>query len=225
MDSNNLRTGQGQVQIPAGEVIGGEAVAAAAVGLDGSDWRNHLEADSRQRIVNKIMETLKRHIPLTGQEGLQELKNIAVGLEEKIYTAATGQSDYLRKISLKMLTMDSKSQNSTPTNNKNPQDPGTRRSKRQKRGVPEPASSSEDPPSPSDKASVKVQLAHLRGVVRKEAHQNACFRSSMDTMMRRFAVKIGVDHDDIMPLFTMPPPLDLPITQPPRDETESNSDA
>ncbi|EYU26806.1 hypothetical protein MIMGU_mgv1a020764mg [Erythranthe guttata] len=172
------------------------------------------------------MEILKRrNIPFTGQEGLQKLKNIAVGLEEKIYTAATSQSDYLRNISLKMLTMDWKSHNSTPTNNKNPQDPGRRPGKRQKRGVPEPASSSEDPPSPSDKASVKVQLAHLRGVVRKEAYLNACFRSSMDTMMRRFAVKIGVDHDDIMPLFTMPPPLDLPINQPPQDETESNSDA
>lgn len=51
MDSNNWRTAQGQVQIP-GQVIGGEAVTAA--GMEGSDWRNHLQADSRQRIVNKM---------------------------------------------------------------------------------------------------------------------------------------------------------------------------
>ncbi|CAK9145924.1 unnamed protein product [Ilex paraguariensis] len=57
------------------------------------------------------MEILKRPLPFSGQEGLQELKKIAVRFEEKIYTAATSQSDYLRKISLKMLTMEPKPQN------------------------------------------------------------------------------------------------------------------
>ncbi|KAI5321359.1 hypothetical protein L3X38_030430 [Prunus dulcis] len=75
------------------------------------DWRNQLQPDTRQKIVNKIMETLKRHLPFSSQEGLQELKKIAVRFEEKIYAAATSQSDYLRKISLKMLTMETKSQN------------------------------------------------------------------------------------------------------------------
>ncbi|KAJ6416099.1 hypothetical protein OIU84_004826, partial [Salix udensis] len=72
------------------------------------------------------MDTLKRHLPFSGQEGLQELKKIAVRFEEKIYTAATNQSDYLRKISLKMLTMETKSQNTTPTtgNANKPLDPG-----------------------------------------------------------------------------------------------------
>ena len=37
------------------------------------------------------METLKRHLPFSGQEGLQELKKIAARFEEKIYTAATSQ--------------------------------------------------------------------------------------------------------------------------------------
>ena len=37
------------------------------------------------------METLKRHLPFSGQEGLQELKKIAVRFEEKNYTAATSQ--------------------------------------------------------------------------------------------------------------------------------------
>ncbi|XP_073264199.1 mediator of RNA polymerase II transcription subunit 15a isoform X3 [Populus alba] len=98
---------------------GGEPV------MDTGDWRTQLQPDSRQRIVNKIMETLKRHLPFSGQEGLQELKKIAVRFEEKIYTAATNQSDYLRKISLKMLTMETKSQNTIPTGNGNkPLDPG-----------------------------------------------------------------------------------------------------
>ncbi|KAL6198629.1 hypothetical protein ACLB2K_028418 [Fragaria x ananassa] len=79
--------------------------------MDTGDWRCQLQADSRERIVNKIMETLKRHLPFSGQEGLAELKKIAVRFEGKIYAAATSQSDYLRTISLKMLTMESKSQN------------------------------------------------------------------------------------------------------------------
>ncbi|CAH9092769.1 unnamed protein product [Cuscuta epithymum] len=55
------------------------------------------------------METLKRHLLFSGQEGLQELKKIDVRFEEKIYVAATNQSNYLRKISLKMLSMETKS--------------------------------------------------------------------------------------------------------------------
>ena len=36
-------------------------------------------------------DTLKRHIPFSGSEGLQELNRIAVRFEEKIYAAATSQ--------------------------------------------------------------------------------------------------------------------------------------
>ncbi|KAG9129399.1 hypothetical protein Leryth_024232 [Lithospermum erythrorhizon] len=68
---------------------------------ESNDWRSELQPDSRQRIVNKILETLKRHLPFSGQEGLIQLKNITVRFEEKIYTTATSRSDYLRKISLK----------------------------------------------------------------------------------------------------------------------------
>ncbi|KAI9110223.1 hypothetical protein K1719_018665 [Acacia pycnantha] len=79
--------------------------------MDTSDWRTQLQPDSRQRIVNKIMDTLKRHLSVSGQEGLHELHKIAQRFEENIYAAATSQSDYLRKISLKMLTMENKTQN------------------------------------------------------------------------------------------------------------------
>ncbi|GMP41031.1 hypothetical protein CsSME_00011272 [Camellia sinensis var. sinensis] len=109
METNNWRPAPG----------GGEPT------MDPGDWRTQLQPDSRQRIVNKIMDTLKRHLPFSGQEGLQELKKIAVRFEEKIYTAATSQSDYLRKISLKMLTMENKSQNTisnSASNSKNPPD-------------------------------------------------------------------------------------------------------
>ncbi|KAH0681552.1 hypothetical protein KY284_022637 [Solanum tuberosum] len=107
MDGNNWRAAQAQG--------GGEGGGAAAGAMESGDWRTQLLPDSRQRIVNKIMETLKRHLPVSGHEGVQELKKIAVRFEEKIYSAATSQQDYLRKISLKMLTMETKSQ--TPMTN------------------------------------------------------------------------------------------------------------
>uniref|UniRef100_A0A0D9XB03 Uncharacterized protein n=1 Tax=Leersia perrieri TaxID=77586 RepID=A0A0D9XB03_9ORYZ len=109
-------------------------VAAAAGGIDpnapapaGGDWRSQLQSEARSRIVNKIMETLKKHLPVSVPEGLNELQKIAVRFEEKIYTAATSQSDYLRKISLKMLSMETKT-NQNPGNaqviqNQNPTGP------------------------------------------------------------------------------------------------------
>ncbi|KAI9195453.1 hypothetical protein LWI28_014973 [Acer negundo] len=92
--------------------------------METPDWRTQLQPDSRQRIVNKIMDTLKRHLPFSGPEGLNELKKIAERFEEKIYTAATDQSDYLRRISLKMLSMESKSQ-TTMSNPLQPNSGGT----------------------------------------------------------------------------------------------------
>ncbi|XP_020082699.1 mediator of RNA polymerase II transcription subunit 15a-like [Ananas comosus] len=81
----------------------------AAVGANGADWRAQLETAARQRIVNKIIESLKRHLPISVPEGINELNKIAVRFEEKIYTTATSQADYLKKISLKLLSMESKS--------------------------------------------------------------------------------------------------------------------
>lgn len=37
------------------------------------------------------METLKRHLPVYGPEGLNELRKVAVRFEEKIYDTATSQ--------------------------------------------------------------------------------------------------------------------------------------
>ncbi|KAL1299837.1 uncharacterized protein [Arachis hypogaea] len=70
------------------------------------EWRSQLRPDSRQRIVNKIRETLRRHLPVSGPEGSQELWKIARRFEEKIFAAVSSQTDYLRKISLEMLTME-----------------------------------------------------------------------------------------------------------------------
>lgn len=46
------------------------------------------------------METLKRHLPFSGQDGLHELKKIAIRFEEKICSAASSQVCFKRWNSL-----------------------------------------------------------------------------------------------------------------------------
>ncbi|KAL2332497.1 hypothetical protein Fmac_020078 [Flemingia macrophylla] len=99
MDTNSWRPNQG-----------------TEASMDNSDWRSGLQPESRQRVVNKVMETLKKHLPVSGEVGLWELWRIAQTFEEKIFTAATSLSDYLRKISLKMLTMETRSQGNIAAN-------------------------------------------------------------------------------------------------------------
>lgn len=100
----------------------------------GADWRTGLQPDSRHRIVNKILDTLKKHTPPSTPQRLVELTTIAVKYEERMFSSATSQSDYLRKISLKMLSVETRSQNSGVANvlpqcpvisSGNPSDPGT----------------------------------------------------------------------------------------------------
>nr|XP_015650548.1 mediator of RNA polymerase II transcription subunit 15a isoform X1 [Oryza sativa Japonica Group] len=91
---------------------GGIDLSAPAPAPAGGDWRSQLQSEGRTRIVNKILETLKKHLPVSGPEGLNELQKLAVRFEEKIYTGATSRSDYLRKLSLKMLSLETKTQQS-----------------------------------------------------------------------------------------------------------------
>ncbi|KAF5453266.1 hypothetical protein F2P56_028184 [Juglans regia] len=104
MDTNNWRptTGQG----PVGGGIGGGREAGEPT-MDAGDWRTGLPFDSRSRIVNKIMDTLKRHLPISGQEGLHELRKIATRFEEKIFTAATSQEGIILVMKTMALRMTS----------------------------------------------------------------------------------------------------------------------
>ncbi|GAU33107.1 hypothetical protein TSUD_259580 [Trifolium subterraneum] len=85
MDSNNW--GPNQSTEPPGET---------------PDWRIQLQSDSRLRIVNKIMDTLRKHLPVSGPEGLHELRQIAQRFEDKIYSAATSQLVYERSLRLNL---------------------------------------------------------------------------------------------------------------------------
>ncbi|XP_078444073.1 mediator of RNA polymerase II transcription subunit 15a-like isoform X2 [Wolffia australiana] len=82
------------------------------------DWRTQLQPDTRTRVFNKIMDTLQRHLPIYGPENLEEFRIMAMRFEEKIFAAAISQADYLRRISLKMRSMESKTQNTGNTNQK-----------------------------------------------------------------------------------------------------------
>ncbi|CAN6821795.1 unnamed protein product [Brassica oleracea] len=73
--------------------------------INSVDWRIQLPPDSRQKNINKLMETLKKHVPYSWQEGIEELGRIAISFEELIFNTALNQVDYFCKISLKMQTM------------------------------------------------------------------------------------------------------------------------
>ncbi|KAF5815399.1 putative mediator complex subunit 15, KIX domain-containing protein [Helianthus annuus] len=83
----------------------GASVAVGDPTMESGDWRAQLQADIGERIMNKLLDTVKKHPPFPGHEGQQVLTKIAERIEEEIYFVATTRSDYLRKISLKMLIM------------------------------------------------------------------------------------------------------------------------
>ncbi|KAI5324781.1 PREDICTED: mediator of RNA polymerase II [Prunus dulcis] len=74
-----------------------------------SDWRTQFLPSSRQRIVVKIMDEIKRYPPFSG-DGLDEIRRTAAKIEEKIYDVALSQTEYLRTISLKMIMIASRSE-------------------------------------------------------------------------------------------------------------------
>ncbi|KAF7076483.1 hypothetical protein CFC21_081121 [Triticum aestivum] len=74
------------------------------------DWRAQLQPEARSRVVNKILETLRKVLPVSVPDELNELQEVARQFEDKIYTEATNQSDYVRKISLKMVSMETNRQ-------------------------------------------------------------------------------------------------------------------
>ncbi|KAK0595390.1 hypothetical protein LWI29_006146 [Acer saccharum] len=78
-------------------VVDNSTVGESSIDLE--DWRNHLLPGSRQRIVNKITDASKWHLRFSGPQGFSELLDNVEMFEEKTYTVASSQSDYLRKIS------------------------------------------------------------------------------------------------------------------------------
>ncbi|RAL39851.1 hypothetical protein DM860_013052 [Cuscuta australis] len=111
--NNNRRPAQAQ-----GGDAAAPAPAAARVAAETGDWRSQLSQESRQKVVNRIVEILKMHIP--SSEGIHELKSVAMKYEEKIYVSATNQPDYLKKISMKLISMENKPRrmaNSMQSNN------------------------------------------------------------------------------------------------------------
>ncbi|XP_048425321.1 mediator of RNA polymerase II transcription subunit 15a-like [Pyrus x bretschneideri] len=94
--------------------------------MDSGDWRSQSLPNSRQEITYKIFDTLKSHPSVSGHEELQELLKMAVTFEENIYTSSTSQWEYLQKVSLRMLKVDTMIQNTvdnslqpTPAGNRN----------------------------------------------------------------------------------------------------------
>ncbi|CDY33379.1 BnaC05g12040D [Brassica napus] len=73
MDNNNLTP-----SFPKGEPA-----------MDTCDWRAQLPSDSREKIIGKIMETIRKQLPYSGPEEIKELRRIASKFEERIFGCAT----------------------------------------------------------------------------------------------------------------------------------------
>ncbi|KAK4275982.1 hypothetical protein QN277_018986 [Acacia crassicarpa] len=84
-----------------------QKISSMILSISEKYWRSSLQPVGRQRIIDKILlEKLRRHIPYSGQEGLDELRQIAARFEEKIYYSAASENDYNRGIFLKMPTVE-----------------------------------------------------------------------------------------------------------------------
>ncbi|KAK4267600.1 hypothetical protein QN277_024357 [Acacia crassicarpa] len=79
--------------------------------MDTSDWRTQLQPGERLRIANKILDKFKRHRPVSDQDGYLELCKFALRFEEECYTAATSKSNYVRRLTLDVPTMENNTQN------------------------------------------------------------------------------------------------------------------
>ncbi|XP_010552438.1 PREDICTED: mediator of RNA polymerase II transcription subunit 15a-like isoform X2 [Tarenaya hassleriana] len=84
--------------------------------MEASDWRAKMPPDLRRKVLDTVMDKLKGHLPSSGSRDIDHLRQLAVRFEERTYLAASDQMDYLRKISVKMVTLGSKTQNAQSDN-------------------------------------------------------------------------------------------------------------
>ncbi|KAL5728454.1 hypothetical protein ACHQM5_001535 [Ranunculus cassubicifolius] len=80
-----------------------------------ADWRTKLEPDSREKVVTLIFDMLRINVPITAPEIIVVLKKNAARFEEMVYSASNTQSDYVRKISVKILLLATKLKNTALT--------------------------------------------------------------------------------------------------------------
>ncbi|XP_020088533.1 mediator of RNA polymerase II transcription subunit 15a-like isoform X2 [Ananas comosus] len=88
-----------------------EPIAAAT-----ADWRAQVPPSARQSVVDKIGEILLSRLHISEPERCKEIQRIAVRFEEQIFTIATSQSDYLKKVCLKLFSIELKTQHAPLTN-------------------------------------------------------------------------------------------------------------
>ncbi|XP_033129225.1 mediator of RNA polymerase II transcription subunit 15a [Brassica rapa] len=96
---------QGQLPQPQMQPVKQQSSQNGNLAINRGDWRALHPPGSRQKNVNTLLETLKKHVPYSGEEGIEELMRIAVSFEELIFNTAKNQMDYFCKISLKMQSM------------------------------------------------------------------------------------------------------------------------
>lgn len=89
-------------------------------GVDAEGWRAGFNWDAREKVVNRIVETLKNQVPCSDANALNELKNVAVKFEDKIFCDAATKDDYTYRICHRMLKMENLKYQNVSTSSSTP---------------------------------------------------------------------------------------------------------
>ncbi|KAL6844352.1 hypothetical protein ACP4OV_026025 [Aristida adscensionis] len=162
------------------------------------DWRAQFQPKARRRIVNKIMKTLKKKLlPVSVPEVRSELQKIVALFEEKIYNSATSQSDYFRKITLKVVSLEGQIKTQ-----KNP--PAKKRMTQQNPGNAQ-VIQNQNPPGPASVDS-SPQTGHLgSGDWQEESYQmikslKDQYFAELNDLYNKISMKLHVDSQILMML-------------------------
>lgn len=81
-------------------------IVLAMEGSGGGDWRSQLQPEARGRITAKILESLNKKLGADFAKGLVDLQRVSARIEGRFFSISCTQSDYLRRLSLRMLKLE-----------------------------------------------------------------------------------------------------------------------
>ncbi|CAN6697310.1 unnamed protein product [Malus baccata var. baccata] len=89
--------------------------AQAELNMDPVNWRTKFPAESREKVVNKVLSTLMKRVPFSEHEKhMSDYKRISVNFEEKVYMVSRDQQEYILRIKSKLEELESSPKNLNP---------------------------------------------------------------------------------------------------------------
>ncbi|KAM1064251.1 hypothetical protein ACFX13_028961 [Malus domestica] len=89
--------------------------AQAELNMDPVNWRTKFPAESREKVVNKVLSTLMKRVPFSEHEKhMSDYKRISVNFEERVYMVSRDQQEYILRIKSKLEELESSPKNLNP---------------------------------------------------------------------------------------------------------------